>query len=214
MKTILFQGDSLTDSVRNRDNDRHLGQGYVSMTAGELGVLYPGKFRFLNRGVGGDRTVDLLARWKKDCINLHPDYLTILIGVNDVSHELAYENGVSAPLFRQLYKNLLDMAFESNPDMKIIVMTPFILHGGLTDCYFEPFWNELLIREKIICSIAEEYKLPCINLRELVAEKCLPYAPDEYWSIDGMHPAVSGHMTIAKRLTAELIKIINSQEEC
>ncbi|MBQ4109440.1 MAG: GDSL family lipase [Clostridia bacterium] len=208
MKTILFTGDSLTDAVRNRENDHFLGQGYVTMTAGEIGVNYPGKFRFLNRGIGGDRTVDLLARWKKDCINLKPDYLTLLIGVNDVSHELAYQNGVSAELFEKLYRELLDMAIKENPDIKIIIMTPFIMHGELTDCYFEPFYKELLNREKIIISIAEKYGFPYINLRELTAEKCLPYAPDSYWSRDGMHPDVSGHMIIAKRLTEELIKLI------
>lgn len=208
METLLFQGDSVTDSVRNRDNDKHLGQGYVTMVAGNLGVKYPDRFNFLNRGIGGDRSVDLLARWKKDCLNLRPDYLSMLIGVNDVSHELAYQNGVSRNVFKNVYHILLDTAFEMNNNLKVILMTPFIMHGELTDCYYKPFKEELLKREMDIIEFSKEYNIPYINLRELMEKECMPYASDSNWSIDGLHPTSAGHSIIAKKFLEEFEKIL------
>ena len=84
MKLILFQGDSITDTGRDFNYDHNTGYGYVTMTAGKIAVDYPGQFRFLNRGISGNRIVDVYARIKKDIINLKPDYVSILIGVNDV----------------------------------------------------------------------------------------------------------------------------------
>ncbi|MCQ2440740.1 MAG: GDSL-type esterase/lipase family protein [Clostridia bacterium] len=88
MKKILFFGDSITDCGRNRDNDDSLGQGYPLLIKSELGFENPERYTFLNRGISGNRIVDLYARIKKDLINLAPDYVSILIGVNDVWHEI------------------------------------------------------------------------------------------------------------------------------
>ena len=95
MKTILFQGDSITDAGRDRDDFYDLGKGYPVLVAGRLGLDAPGEFRFLNRGVSGDRIVDVYARMKRDILNLKPDVLTLLVGVNDVWHEFDQHNGVS-----------------------------------------------------------------------------------------------------------------------
>ena len=103
-KTILFQGDSITDCGRSRENDSDMGMGYPTMVKGELGLEYPGQYTFLNRGISGDRIVDIYARIKADIINLKPDYMSILIGVNDVWHELGgCCNGVSAEKYEKIY---------------------------------------------------------------------------------------------------------------
>ena len=70
MKTILFQGDSITDVGRVREDESSLGQGYPRMLAERLGYEYPGQFRYLNRGISGNRVVDLYARWKVDALNI------------------------------------------------------------------------------------------------------------------------------------------------
>ena len=103
MKTILFQGDSITDAGRNRENDANLGVGYPTLIKGELGFEEPGEFCFLNRGIGGNRIVDLYARIKMDIINLKPDVMSILIGVNDVWHDFSMHNGVDAEKFYKIY---------------------------------------------------------------------------------------------------------------
>ena len=93
---MLFQGDSITDCGRDRINGRPniaLGDGYVSLIAAKL--LYEkrnDKVEIYNRGLSGNRIVDLYARWKIDCLNLKPDIISILIGVNDTWHEKKSRN--------------------------------------------------------------------------------------------------------------------------
>ena len=102
MKKILFMGDSITDAMRDREADDYLGAGYASMVAGELGYKEPYAYQFVNRGISGNRIIDLHARIRCDMINLQPDYISILIGVNDVWHEYTRKNGVAADKFEVL----------------------------------------------------------------------------------------------------------------
>ena len=101
MKTILFQGDSITDCFRLRDGDSgnsddFLGMGYPTFVKGELGLENPGEFRFLNRAYSGDRIVDVYARYKRDIVKHKPDYMSIIVGINDVANESDMKNGVKA----------------------------------------------------------------------------------------------------------------------
>ena len=78
------------------------------MVKGQLGCEHPGKYEFINKGIGGNRIVDVYARIKIDIINLKPDYMSLLIGVNDVWHELGgRHNGVAVEKFEKIY----DMKF-------------------------------------------------------------------------------------------------------
>lgn len=97
MKKFVFQGDSITDAARLRDLEQYpnrsqsLGPGYANMVASKILFDHMGEdLEFYNRGISGNRVVDLLARWKCDMINLAPDMLSILIGVNDTWHEQAF----------------------------------------------------------------------------------------------------------------------------
>ena len=102
-KVILFQGDSITDAGRDRANKFGLGKGYPNFVSGHLGAKYPYQFQYINRGISGNRVVDLYARIKMDMINLKPDYMSILIGINDVWHEIFDKNGVAADKFEMVY---------------------------------------------------------------------------------------------------------------
>ena len=121
MKTILFQGDSITDAGRSRDNDLERGIGYPTLVSAELGLKYPGEYKFINKGISGNRIVDLYARIKCDFINLKPDYLTILIGINDVWHEVGSRNGVDNKKFFKVYCDLIEEIKTMLPDIKISV---------------------------------------------------------------------------------------------
>jgi len=91
--------------------------GYANLLAGELLASEPDKeYKIFNRGVSGHRIVDLYARWKRDCLNLKPDVLSLLIGINDIWHEFGSQNGVDAKRFDQFYRMLLDWTKEENPD--------------------------------------------------------------------------------------------------
>ena len=93
VKRILFQGDSITDMYRVRDLDHYAGCGYATLVSAQLGYENPGEYTFINRGIGGDRSIDILARIKKDAINLKPDYMSIFVGVNDAWAEIDTGNG-------------------------------------------------------------------------------------------------------------------------
>src|SRR5208283_3317346 len=83
---ILFQGDSITDGNRGRNADPNhiLGHGYQFIIASEFAGHFPElNLTFVNRGVSGNTVSDLAARWQKDTLDVHPDVLSVLIGVND-----------------------------------------------------------------------------------------------------------------------------------
>ena len=118
---ILFFGDSITDAGRNREADFNLnsyGLGYVRSVAGALLCEAPDKYEIINRGIGGNRIVDLYSRIKMDCWNLEPDVLNILIGVNDVWHEVGKKNGVELPRFENIYRMILEETKERLPTQK------------------------------------------------------------------------------------------------
>ena len=118
---ILFQGDSVTDAGRTSVNSENLGRGYPLFVAGELRSRYPDKdFQVVNRGISGNRVVDLYQRWKVDCLNHRPDVISILIGINDVWHEKVRQNGVDTPRFEQFYKMLLDWSLQALPKVKAL----------------------------------------------------------------------------------------------
>ena len=108
---ILFFGDSITDASRERETDfglKSYGFGYVRAIAGNLLLDNPNKYEIINRGIGGNRIVDLYARIKKDLWNEKPDFLNILIGVNDVWHEIANQNGVDIVRFEKVYRTIIE----------------------------------------------------------------------------------------------------------
>lgn len=198
MKTILFQGDSITDAGRLRDNPLHLGWGYPQFVAGRLGLEQPGRFRVLNRGISGDRVVDIYARMKRDILNLKPDVLTILVGVNDVWHELELENGVDAPKFRKIYGMLLQEIREALPRTRIILMEPFVAAGSATKAHMDYFSREVALRAEAVRALAAEFGLPLIRLQQELDAMSLDL-PEDWWLADGVHPTAPFHQYLADR---------------
>ena len=199
MKTFLLQGDSITDAGRSRDNDWQRGQGYPNLVSAELLLDYPGEFNIINRGISGNRVVDLYARIKRDFLNLKPDYLSILIGVNDVWHEYAAEpNGVEDDKFRKVYDMLIEEIKQALPEIKIYILEPFVLRGAGTEEHWEEFDREVRLRAKSAKWIAEKHGLPFIPLQDkydALCEKC----EASYWLRDGVHPSHAGHELIKQQ---------------
>lgn len=194
---ILFQGDSITDAVRHREIEAYSGSGYVTMISGRLGVDYPGKYEVINRGIGGNRTTDLLARLKEDVINLRPDILSILIGVNDVWSDIVSQKGVSAALYEKVYKLIIDETLEVLPDVRIIILEPYVLKGSATELHWDSFEPMLKEHAKVAKRVADRYQLEFIPLQRYF-DDALHYAPAEHWLRDGVHPTAAGHELIAR----------------
>lgn len=211
MKTILFVGDSITDSGRCLTDDHFLGYGYATMTAGMIGCDYPNQYRMVNRGINGNRSIDLYARIKKDIINLKPDYLSILIGVNDVWHELDYQDGVSAEKYEMILDTMIHEIKTALPDIQIVIMEPFLLRGSGTAKYFDEFSVEVKKRADSAKKIAEKIHLPFVPLQS-VMENFASKTSSEYILIDGVHPTYVGHELIARELYGVYKRILHSHE--
>lgn len=193
----LFQGDSITDWGRGNYEDPHAtGCGYPRILEAEL-TAENGDCEVLNCGISGNRVVDLLARWKKDCLNLKPDVITILIGVNDVWHELGECNGVDTPLFEEVYRILLRETKAALPDARIVLMGAYVMHGPATDPEWETFNGEVGARREATRRLAEEFGTVYVDLQQVFDEAQKKF-PASRWSGDGVHPTAAGHEIIAR----------------
>ena len=202
-KIILFQGDSITDCSRDRSNFYSLGTGYANLVASSLGCDCPGEYTFINKGISGNRIVDLYARIKADFINLKPDYASIYIGVNDTWHEINSQNGVATDKFEKIYTMLIDEVKAALPDIKLIIIAPYVVEGRATVDPENPekikrFREDVAEKAEVCRKIAEKYGLPLIELQPAFDE-ALKSAPAEYWTADGVHPVAPGS-EIIKRL--------------
>lgn len=209
MKTFLFQGDSITDANRDDENliNSGLGCGYAFMLASEFGNKCNAEMNFINRGDSGDRITDVYARIKEDIINLKPDYMSILIGVNDVSHELTMNCGVVTEKFRKIYRMLIDEIIESLPQIKIIILEPFVLKGTCTEKLWDDFNTEVRKRAEVSKQIAEEYNFTFVPLQDKF-DSLSSDGNISYWSADGIHPTQAGHAVIKDELMQALLSII------
>ncbi len=197
MKKILFQGDSITDAGRNRESDNYKGFGYPTLVSAQLGYERPMEFEFINRGISGNRVTDLIARIKRDFINLAPDYVSILIGINDVWHEFSSGNGVSEEKFEKFYNILIEELKEALPNVKIMILEPFVLKGAANELCWETFRGEAEKRAAAAKRVAEKNDLLFVPLMKIFDE-ALNEAPASYWTIDGVHPTASGHELIKR----------------
>lgn len=194
---LLFTGDSITDAGRgDYENPRALGSGYPRLLAADL-TYEDTEAEVLDTGISGNRVVDLLARWKKDCLNLKPDVLTILIGVNDVWHELNWQNGVAPALFEEVYRILLREVKEVLPKTRVILMGAYVTHGTATDENWEYFEREVRIRSEIVRRLAAENGLDFVDLQDRF-EQVSQEIPVSHWTVDGVHPTNAGHKLIAE----------------
>ncbi len=211
MKTFLFQGDSITDAGRAREYDSHLGIGYPLLFAADYGMKFPYTFKFINKGISGNRSVDVYARIKQDIINIKPDYMSLLIGVNDVWHELSDNpNGVSASKFETIISMLIEELKEALPDMKIIMLEPFVLKAAATEEHWNYFKTEVALRAEAVKRIAENYNLTFVPLQEKF-NKASENGEASFWLMDGVHPTSAGHQLIKTELGKAFDEILEKE---
>ena len=203
MKTFLFQGDSITDVGRVREWEGHLGAGYPAMAAGKIAFNHPGEFRFVNKGISGERSTGLYARCNFEMRECQPDYMSVLIGVNDVWHALGQGEPVRHKRYEQLLTMLVEDALEVYPNLTIAILEPFVLKGPATEGQWEAFDSNVRALAKIAKQVAERYHLVFVPLQDQF--DALANATDPVnWLNDGVHPTVGGHEMIASELVEAL----------
>jgi lysophospholipase L1-like esterase len=191
--TILFTGDSITDGGRLRDDARHLGSGYVAITAAHLQArLAAPKLQIFNRGISGNRVSDLLARVEPDLMVLKPTVVSILIGINDTWRRYDSNQPTDAAAFRRDYRTLLEKVVEIGA--RIVLLEPFLLH--VPEDRFK--WREdLNPKIDVVRQLAIDFQAELLPLDGLFAQAATQ-APAAYWAPDGVHPSAAGNALLAE----------------
>ena len=188
--TILFQGDSITDAGRKRDDlaansQPSLGNGYAWLAASQLLVDRPSdRLRIFNRGVSGNRVNDLTDRWQVDSLDLKPAVLSILIGVNDFWHMIEHNYDRTLEQYEADYHALVKRTTNALPDVKLVICEPFVLKtGAVNDAWF-PGFDGYRAAAKPVAESAGATFVPFQTMFDLAVK----IAPPERWAADGVHP--------------------------
>ncbi len=198
---ILFQGDSITDAGRNREekasnNTKALGNGYALLAGSQLLYGHADKnLQIYNRGISGNKVFQLAGRWDEDCLQLKPTVLSILIGVNDFWHMLNGEYSGTVETYRKDFKTLLDKTRQKLPGMKLIIGEPFAVTGtkAVNEKWFPTFYEY----QKAAREIADNFDAVFIPYQQ-VFDKAVKTAPGVYWTHDGVHPSLAGSQLMAQ----------------
>jgi lysophospholipase L1-like esterase len=201
--TLLFQGDSITDMKWGRnqkDRNHYLGHSYVYLIASRLHTDMPdAKLNFLNRGMSGHTVANLKARWEKDALDLKPDVLSILIGVNDVGRAVRSKKSVDLEAFEVDYRSLLTQSRKANPDLKIVLLEPFVLPvTRLAEKTAWATWRGQIDKLRpIVAKLASDYKAVLLKTQDIF-DAASKRADPSHWIWDGVHPLPQGHELIAR----------------
>lgn len=188
---IVFFGDSITDCDRDRSDDKSLGNGYVRVLANKLRPIYPDMdIELINKGISGNEVCDLLARVQSDVIDLKPDAVVIMIGINNVIHQFKYGKELNLKQFEKDLVALITALKEAG--IVVIFLEPFLLPAPDKKRMRPLFNKELEIIHRICVKTCDEF----VAYDEMFNGLCesMPYS---YYSEDGVHPTFNGSDIIA-----------------
>ncbi len=200
---VLFQGDSITDAGRDkknradRPNDaRALGDGYPFVIAGQLLRQHPTKkLKFFNRGSSGNKVPDLQKRWKKDCIEMKPDVLSILVGVNDIWHKMAGRYDGTVEDYRKGFSDLLEQTRAELPKVQLVICEPFALRCGAVEDSWFPEFDE---RRQVAADVAKDAGAIWVPFQKMFETAIEAGTDPQVWAADGVHPTLAGHALMAE----------------
>ena len=207
---IVFFGDSITDMGRRREYDNlsdtafSYGVGHPLFVAGEL-HQNPDRYEVINRGIAGNEIVNLYARACEDVWNHGPDVLSVLIGINDLWHQISLNAGVDLERYVKVYKMLLEDTKKRFPNIKIILCEPFMLMGCGTEKYYDHF-TKIAEYAAAVKQIAEEYGAYFLPLQSVFTQATARARQDTYL-YDGIHPTAAG----AKLIADEWLKLFKEK---
>src|SRR5215475_10139849 len=197
---VLFQGDSITDAGRSREkagtpNEQPgLGSGYAWLAGAELLLDHPGdELKVFNRGISGNKVFQLADRWQADCLDLKPNVLSILIGVNDIWHTLNGQYNGTIEIYERDYRALLERTRKALPKVKLVICEPFVLRcGALNDKWFPQFDSYRAAAKRV----AQDWKATFVPFQTMF-DAAVKYAPPDRWAKDGVHPSSDGASLMA-----------------
>ena len=197
--TILFQGDSITDAGRDKKNQianqqKALGAGYAWMAASHLLIKNPQlNLTIHNRGISGNKVHQLANRWDKDCLDLKPDILSIMIGVNDIWHGLNGKYEGTVKTYEDDFLSLMERTRKALPKTQFVICEPFVLRcGAVNDKWFPEFDRYRAAARKV----ADQNNATFVPFQSMFDE-AVQYAPPKHWAGDGVHPSSHGASLMA-----------------
>ena len=198
-QTIIFQGDSLTDTDR-RGAKFPFGWGYVRMAIDLITARYPARrITYHNRGIGGNTTDDLVKRWHDDCIALRPDWVSLLIGINDLHRVFNPDSKVHVPpeRYRENYEALLERT-RRETRARLLLMDPYYISTE-TDPGSQRGTVLALLPAyvAVVREMARRFGAIHVPLHDVFQEQ-LKYRPADEFGGDPVHPNPAGHMVIAE----------------
>nr|WP_319571208.1 SGNH/GDSL hydrolase family protein [uncultured Draconibacterium sp.] len=199
--TVLFQGDSITDAGRDKQNESpnrawSFGNGYALLAASQLLNTYPEEqLTIYNRGISGNKVFQLADRWDKDCMELKPDVLSILIGVNDYWHTRDGKYDGTIEIYENDYRALLKRTQKAFPDVKLVLCEPFYVlkTRAVDETWIEPMQQYQVAAKKI----SDEFETIWVPFQK-VFDEAIKHAPGTYWTPDGVHPSMAGAELMAE----------------
>lgn len=197
---ILFQGDSITDTGWSREkggtpnNQAALGSGYAWLAAASL-LTDRSKdgLKVYNRGISGHKVFQLAERWQRDCLDLKPNVLSILIGVNDIWHTLNGNYKGTVQIYENDYRALLERTRKALPQVKLVVCEPFVLKCGAVNDKWFPEFDAYRAAASRVAKDAGAVFVPFQSM----FDTAIQFAPAEHWAKDGVHPSSAGAALMA-----------------
>lgn len=223
--TVVFIGDSITHGGRGlcMDLNHIMGHGYAEMVCARLAAdNLENMPKFINKGISGQTTQDIAARWDEDVIKYRPNVVSLLTGINDIMRNL------NAPVeeFVKKYLDTVEMLIKKTkdalPDVKIILCEPFYLDSrtegdpyedipsakceadfifgniNTTDEIVKNYYERIAPMQKGLPIIAEKYGLTYVPFQDIFDEWAKKVAPS-YLIWDNVHPTMAGHRLMADR---------------
>lgn len=197
---IVFIGDSITDSNRNYNAKlagwSSWGDGYVNILNAYTTALLPEyELMVINQGVSGNCIKDLNDRWQQSIFDLNPDWVTIMVGINDVWRHydgtFSQDSQVSAEQFSQIYRSLIEKTL---PQVKgMILLSPYMIEANVED----PMRKQMDSYRQIVKELATEYNTLYGNVQAPI-DIFLQCQSSYVLSSDRIHPSTAGHLLIAK----------------
>jgi len=206
---FLFQGDSITDGNRGRSKDPNhtMGHGYAFSIASRVGEAFAEKANmFYNRGISGNKVTDLEKRWQTDTLDLKPDVLSILVGINDTASVVSQQDIVTPEKYEAVYRSLLTQTRGQFPGCIFVLCEPFILPVGRVKENWAAYNEDIQKRQDAVRRLSKEFNSVFVPFQKAMND-ALSRAAADYWMWDGIHPTYSGH----ELLTREWLRQVSKQ---
>ena len=200
---ILFQGDSVTDAGRDRNDPHDMGCGYPKYASAMISDAYPDtQFEFINLGISGHRTENLVARLQSDFVDIAPDIVVMLIGVNDVWHHFSHNIETTPEYFQSNLRTILT-TIKKTMGAKLLMIEPFLLYGSDKVNMLEELDEKIRIERALAQEFADAY----LPMQAIFASETI-HTPYTEFSGDGVHPNAGGAGFIAQYVLDTIAPII------